>query len=98
MKNPKIHRGAGGFTLVELLVVIGIIAILAALLLPAVTASQLRAKRIACENQLRQIGIAFQGFSHDHNSKFPMAVPVGDGGSEEFTARGYLVSGPFYFG
>lgn len=90
-------RKPDAFTLVELLVVIAIIGLLAALLLPAINSSQLRAKRIACESQLRQLGIAFQSFSHDHNGKFPMAVPAAEGGSLEFTKAGYLVNGPFYF-
>jgi len=98
MDLPKSHRRAEGFTLVELLVVIAIIAILAALLLPALSASQMRARRIMCESNLHQIGIAFQSFAHDHNSKFPMAVPAGDGGSLEFAENGYLVNGNFFFG
>src|SRR5580698_8664039 len=87
-----------GFTLVELLVVIAIIGILAGLLLPVLTKAQGRAKRVWCENNLRQLGIAFHSFSHDHNSLFPMAVPMSDGGSQEFAQNGYLVNGPFYFG
>jgi prepilin-type processing-associated H-X9-DG protein len=83
---------------VELLVVIGIIALLAALLLPAVSRAPARARRIVCENQLRQIGLAFQSFAHDHNGKFPMQVPASNGGSQEFAENGRLVNGNFYFG
>ena len=89
--------GSNAFTLVELLVVIGIIAILAALLLPALSKGQARAKRVFCENNLEQIGAAFHAFSHDHNSKFPMQVPMADGGSQEFVQNGYLINGEFYF-
>jgi prepilin-type N-terminal cleavage/methylation domain-containing protein/prepilin-type processing-associated H-X9-DG protein len=96
--NPKqsICR-AGAFTLVELLCVMAIIAILVALLLPAVNQSKARVKRIECENNLHQLGIAFQMFMHEHEDKFPMAVPVAGGGSQEFVQNGYAVGGEFYF-
>jgi prepilin-type N-terminal cleavage/methylation domain-containing protein/prepilin-type processing-associated H-X9-DG protein len=92
------HTRAGAFTLLELLCVIAIIGILAALLLPAISKSRLPAKRVQCVNQLRQIGIAFHVFAHDHNGRFPMAVPTDEGGSLEFTRNAYEVEGDFYFG
>ncbi len=98
MQSSQSKHSADGFTLIELLVVIAIIAILAALLLPALNGGKKRAQRIVCENNLRQLGLAFQMFAHDHNSKFPMQVPASDGGSQEFAENGYLVTGNFYFG
>ena len=82
--KPRRHRKRlTGFTLVEMLVVIAIIVILAALLLPAANTTKLRAKRITCVNHLKQIGLGFQMFAHDHDGKLPMQVSTRDGGTAE---------------
>ena len=66
--SPAFPRG---FTLVELLVVIAIIAILAALLLPSLAAAKQAARKAACLSNLRQIGIAVQGYAHDNSGQIP---------------------------
>src|SRR5690348_4911045 len=91
------RRRAGAFSLIELLCVIGIIGVLAALLLPALHQAHARARRIECVSHLRQLGIAFQNFAQDHNGQFPMSVPVSSGGSLEFARGAYGVAGEFYF-
>lgn len=56
-----------GFTLIELLVVVAVIAILAAMLLPALARSKESARAVVCVNNLKQLGLAWQMYPLDHN-------------------------------
>ena len=64
-------RQRPGFSLIELLVVIGIISILASLLMPSLVRAKQKANSISCVNNLRQLGLSATLYSGDHDGEYP---------------------------
>src|SRR3954451_15912567 len=81
----------GAFTLVELLVVIGIVALLIALLLSALSVARANSRAVACLSNLRQMAVAAQAYCNDNRGRFPVAYwtasndPIYTGFNWDFT-------------
>jgi prepilin-type N-terminal cleavage/methylation domain-containing protein/prepilin-type processing-associated H-X9-DG protein len=74
MRTIKLRQSATGFTLIELLVVIAIIAILASMLLPALTRAKAKAKAISCMNGQRQLALAWRLYTVENQGRVPFAT------------------------
>jgi prepilin-type N-terminal cleavage/methylation domain-containing protein/prepilin-type processing-associated H-X9-DG protein len=93
MSASAVRAARKGFTLVELLVVIGIIAVLISILLPALSMARENANRVKCANNLKQIGLSIYMFSKDNN-RIPYNSTMAGGGDSWWRSWMYL---PDYF-
>jgi type II secretory pathway pseudopilin PulG len=81
MKPRFSNQRNAAMTLVEVLVVIAILFVVAALLLPALADRNHRSPRISCVNNLKQIGLSYRLWEGDNGDKYPMNVSVTNGGT-----------------
>ena len=85
MKSFSRRFSSAGFTLIALLVIVAVVALLAAMLLPWLAGAHDRSRGIQCVNNLKQCGLAFRIWEGDNNDRYPMDVPVANGGTKECT-------------
>src|SRR5687768_16651704 len=73
-----------GFTLVELLVVVGIIALLVGILMPTLNRAREHSRQLKCLSNVRQISMAFVMYTNNNKGRFPFRAPINTPSSEDW--------------
>lgn len=81
--NRPAARNAKAFTIIDLLVIAGIIVLLACIALPAIASHRRKAKAEACHDNLKQVGVGFRTWALDCGDQYPSGVTVNNGGAKE---------------
>jgi len=92
MKPRFTNQRTAALTLVEVLIVVGALALVIAMLLPALAAAKRRASKISCVSQLKIIGVACRVWPSGQDSKYPAQVSVTNGGAMELIAAGNVAA------
>jgi len=91
MKPRSSNQRNHALTLVEVLVVIAVLAVVAALFLPALATAKRKSSRVGCVNCLKEIGLAYRVWEGDNGDKYPMFVSVTNGGAMELVVTGNVL-------
>ena len=92
MKPRLSNQQTTALTKIEVVVIVAVLAILAALFLPTLAAAKRKSSKLNCASNLKQIGICFRLWEGDNNDKYPMAVSVTNGGAMELVAMGNVAA------
>ena len=84
----QLRTGRCGFTLIEFIVIVGVLIVLALLLSPRSHGHKASASRINCVNNLKMAGLAFAQWSQDHGGDYPMQASPTNGGTRGFVEGG----------
>ncbi len=90
VKSNDVLWSQRGFTIVEVLCCVAVVALLIGLLLPRLAKTNDKVSRSSCVNHLKQIGLAFRMWSNDHSEKFPwdVSMTATNPGTQEFALTG----------